>query len=110
MEKIKEFVSQISLNKYWDKKSNQKINKKAYIGYINGELYIGYKRKKTYTKKGALINSMVEWLSQRYILEKMNGRFDYKLRGKVMETLHEIMPQLIEEGIIEIKEVELITE
>lgn len=110
MEKIKEFVSQISLNKYWDKKSNQKINKKAYIGYINGELYIGYKRKRTYTKKGALINSMVEWLTGRYCLETLNGKLDYKLIGKVMETLHEIMPQLIEEGIIEIKEVELITE
>ena len=53
---------------------------------------------------------MVEWLSERYILEKRNGRFDYKLRGKIMETLYEMMPQLIEEGIIEIKEVELVTE
>ena len=110
MEKLKEFISQISLNKYWDKKSNQKINKKVYVGYINGELYTGYKRKKTYTKKGALERSMVEWLAERYILEKRNARFDYKLLGKVMETLYEMMPQLVEEGIIEIKEVELVTE
>lgn len=110
MEKLKEFVSEISLNKYWDKKSNQKINKKVYVGYINGELYIGYKRKKTYTKKGALINSMVEWLAQRFCLEKLNGRFDYKMQGKIMETLYDMIPQLIEEGIMEIKEVELITE
>lgn len=110
MEKIKEFVSQISLNKYWDKKSNQKINKKVYAGYINGELYTGYKRKKTYTKKASLISSMVEWLSERYILEELNGRYDYKLRDKITETLHDMMPQFIEEGIIEIKEVELVTE
>ena len=110
MEKVKEFVSQISLNKYWDKKSNQKLNKKVYVGYINGELYTGYKRKKTYTKKGALERSMVEWLAGRYCLEVLNGRFDYKMQGKIMETLYEMMPQLIEEGIIGIKEVELVTE
>lgn len=30
MEQIKEFISQISLNKYYDKRNNQKINKKVY--------------------------------------------------------------------------------
>lgn len=110
MEKLKEFISQISLNNYWDKKSNQKINKKVYVGYINGELYKGYNNKKTYTKKGALERSMVEWLSERYILEKMHGRLDYRLHGKFMDYIYEMMPQLIKEGIIEIKEVELITE
>lgn len=110
MEKIKEFVSQISLNKYWDKKSNQKINKKVYVGYINGELYTGYERKKTYTKKGSLINSMVEWLAHRFCMEKVNGYFDYKTQNKIMKSIHEMLPQLMEEGIIEIKEVELITE
>lgn len=110
MEKLKEFISQISLNKYWDKKSNQKLNKKVYVGYINGELYTGYKGKKTYTKKGALERSMVEWLTGRYCLETLNGKLEYKLIGKIMETLYEMMPQLIKEGIIEIKEVELITE
>lgn len=110
MEKLKEFISQISLNKYWDKRSNQKINKKVYVGYINGELYTGYDRKKTYSKKGALERSMVEWLSERYILEKMNGRLDYKLKGKYMDYIYEMMPQLMDKGIIEIKEVELITE
>ena len=110
MEKLKEFISQISLNKYWDKKSNQKINKRVYVGYINGELYTGYNRKKTYTKKGALENSMLEWLSHRFCMEKINGRFDYKTQRKIMGSMREMLPQLIEEGIIEIKEVELITE
>lgn len=110
MEKIKEFISQISLNKYWDKKSNQKLNKKVYVGYINGELYTGYERKKTYTKKGSLINSMVEWLAHRFCMEKVNGYFDYKTQTKIMKSIHEMLPQLMEEGIIEIKEVELITE
>lgn len=110
MEKLKEFISQISLNKYWDKKSNQKLNKKVYVGYINGELYKGYDNKKTYTKKGALERSMVEWLAERYILEKMHGRYDYRLLGKYRDYIYEMMPQLIKEGIIEIKEVELITE
>ena len=53
---------------------------------------------------------MVEWLSERYIIEKMKGRFDYKLRGQIIEDIHNMMPQLMEEGIIEIKEVELISE
>lgn len=110
MEQIKEFISQISLNKYWDKRNNQKINKKVYVGYINGELYTGYERKKTYTKKGALERSMIEWLAGRFCMEKMNGRVDYKIQGKIMESIREMLPQLIEEGIIEIKEVELITE
>lgn len=110
MDKLKEFVSQISLNKYWDKKSNKKINKKVYIGYINGELYIGYDRKKTYTKKGALENSMVGWLAERYCIEVLNERFDYTVRCKISLAIREMMPQLMEEGIIEIKEVELITE
>ena len=34
MDNIKEFISQISLNKYWDKRNNSKINKKVYRGYI----------------------------------------------------------------------------
>ncbi len=110
MDNIKEFISQISLNKYSDKRNNQKINKKVYIGYINGELYTGYESKKTYTKKGSLERSMAEWLSERYINEKMKGGFDYKLRSQIIETIYDMMPQLIEEGIIEIKEVELITE
>lgn len=110
MDNIKEFISQISLNKYCDKRNNHNINKKVYVGYINGELYTGYENKKTYTKKGSLERSMVEWLSERYIIEKMRGRFDYKLRGQIIENIHNMMPQLIEEGIIEIKEVELISE
>ena len=110
MEQIKEFISQISLNKYLDKRNNQKINKKVFIGYINGELYTGYEGKKTYTKKGSLKRSIAEWLSERYIIEKTKGNFDYNLRDKITETIYEMMPQLIEEGIIEIKEVELITE
>ena len=110
MDNIKEFISQISLNKYCDKRNNQKINKKVYVGYINGELYTGYEGKKTYSKEGSLIRSMVEWLSERYINENMKGGFDYKLRSQIIETIYNMMPQLIEEGIIEIKEVELITE
>lgn len=106
MEKIKEFVSQVSLNKYWDKKSNKKL-KKVYIGYINGELYTGYDRKKTYMYKGALENSMVGWLTERYCIEVLGGWFDYKLRCKISKTLYDMMPQLIEDGIITIKEVEL---
>lgn len=88
MEKIKEFVSQISLNKYWDKKSNQKINKKVYVGYINGELYTGYERKKTYTRKGALENSMIEWLAHRFCIEKVNGRLIIKHKVRLW-TLYE---------------------
>ena len=30
MEQIKEFISQISLNKYYDKRNTRKINKKVY--------------------------------------------------------------------------------
>lgn len=110
MEKLKEFISQISLNKYWDKKTNGKINKKVYVGYINGELYTGYGRKKTYTKKGSLENSMVEWLAHRFCMEKLNGKLDYKIQSKIVESIREMLPQLMEKGIIEIKEVELITE
>ena len=110
MEQIKEFISQISLNKYYDKRNNRKINKKVYIGYINGELYTGYKRKKTYTKKGALENSMVGWLAHRFCMEKITGRVDYNMQRKIMGSIREMLPQLIEEGIIEIKEVELIAE
>ena len=71
MDTIKEFISQISLNKYWDKRNNQKLNKKVYVGYINKQLYTGYDHKKTYTNKGSLERSMVEWLSERYIIEKI---------------------------------------
>ena len=110
MEQIKEFISQISLNKYWGKRNNQKINKKAYIGYINGELYTGYKGKKTYSKKGALENSMIEWLAHRFCIEKMNGRIDYNMQRKIKGSIREMLPQLIEEGIIRIREVELISD
>ena len=110
MDNIKEFISQISLNKYYDKRNNRKINKKVYVGYINKQLYTGYDHKKTYTNKGSLERSMVEWLSERYIIEKMKGRFDYKLRSQIIENIYNMMPQLMEEGIIEIKEVELISE
>ena len=110
MEQIKEFISQISLNKYYDKRNNHKINKKVYIGYINGELYTGYERKKTYTKKGALENSMIAWLAHRFCMEKITGRVDYNMQRKIMGSIREMLPQLIEEGIIEIKEVELIAE
>ena len=110
MAQIKEFISQISLNKYYDKRNNHKINKKVYIGYINGELYTGYERKKTYTKKGALENSMIEWLAHRFCKEKINERVDYNMQRKIMGSIREMLPQLIEEGIIEIKEVELIAE
>ena len=110
MDTIKEFISHISLNKYYDKRNNSKINKKVYIGYINNQLYTGYDHKKTYMNKGSLERSMVEWLSERYIIEKMNGRFDYKLRSQIIENIYNMMPQLMEEGIIEIKEVELISE
>ena len=99
MDNIKEFISQISLNKYYDKRNNSKINKKVYIGYINKQLYTGYDHKKTYTNKGSLERSMVEWLSERYIIEKMKGKFDYKLRGQIIEDIHNMMSQLIEEGI-----------
>lgn len=109
MDKLKEFISQISLNKYWDKNTNHKINKKVYFGYINGELYTGYDRKKAYTKKGSLERSMVKWLASRYCIQVLKGSFNYKIREQVMETLYKMMPQLIKDGIIEIKEVELIT-
>ena len=109
MDTIKEFISQISLNKYWDKRCRAKLNK-VYIGYINKQLYTGYDHKKTYVNKGSLERSMVEWLSERYIIEKMKGKFDYKLRSQIIEDIYNMMPQLMEEGIIEIKEVELISE
>lgn len=110
MEQIKEFISQISLNKYWDKRNNNKINKKVYIGYINGKLYTGYKGKKTYSKKGALENSMIEWLAHRFCIEKMNGRIDYNMQRKIKGSIREMLPQLIEEGIIRIREVELMAD
>ena len=73
-------------------------------------MYTGYDHKKTYANKGSLERSMVEWLSERYIIEKMKGKFDYKLRSQIIEDIYNMMPQLMEEGIIEIKEVELISE
>ena len=53
---------------------------------------------------------MVEWLAHRFCMEKINERVDYNMQRKIMGSIREMLPQLIEEGIIEIKEVELIAE
>ena len=81
MDTIKEFISQISLNKYYDKRNNSKINKKVYIGtWLNGKMHgfgkLLHKNKKTiygYWDSGNLVlnyNTLDSVIKENEFLKK----------------------------------------
>jgi hypothetical protein len=77
--------------------------KKLYIGYINGKQYCGYNGHRAYCRKNALKNSMIEFLTENLRYEKSFYRADNE--RKVKNQIKNIFDELVDKGIIEIREV-----
>jgi hypothetical protein len=77
--------------------------KKLYIGYINGKQYCGYNGHRAYVRKNALRNSMIDFLTENLRYDRSFYRADNE--RKVKNQIKNIFDELVELGIIEIREV-----
>ena len=79
--------------------------KKLYVGYINGKQYCGYNGHRAYVRKNSLRNSMIDFLAENlnYLCYPAGNRYDNM--KKTRHTLNLIFDELVDLGIIEIREV-----
>lgn len=77
--------------------------KKLYIGYINGKQYCGYNGHRAYCRKNSLKNSMIQFLAENLRYDRSFYRADNERR--VRNQIKNIFDELIDKGIIEIREV-----
>jgi ribulose 1,5-bisphosphate synthetase/thiazole synthase len=74
-----------------------------YVGYINGKQYCGYNGHRAYVRKNSLKNSMIEFLTENLRYDRSLYRVDNERRVK--NQIKNIFDELVELGIIEIREV-----
>lgn len=77
--------------------------KKLYVGYINGKQYCGYNGHRAYCRKNSLKNSMIEFLTENLRYDRSLYRVDNERRVK--NQIKNIFDELVDKGIIEIREV-----
>jgi hypothetical protein len=77
--------------------------KKLYVGYINGKQYCGYNGHRAYVRKNSLKNSMIEFLTENLRYDRSLYRVDNERRVK--NQIKNIFNELVDKGIIEIREV-----
>ena len=77
--------------------------KKLYVGYINGKQYCGYNGHRAYVRKNSLKNSMIEFLTENLRYDRSLYRVDNERRVK--NQIKNIFDELVNKGIIEIREV-----
>jgi hypothetical protein len=77
--------------------------KKLYVGYINGKQYCGYNGHRAYVRKNSLKNSMIEFLTESLRYDRSLYRVDNERRVK--NQIKNIFDELVNKGIIEIREV-----
>ena len=79
--------------------------KKLYIGYINGKQFCGYNGHRAYCRKKSLRNSMIDFLAENfnYLCYPVGNRYDNM--KKTRNQLNLIFDELVDKGIIEIREV-----